>query len=122
LLRFPTRIENNVMFFNANGAIRFENIEELLGNADPLSPTLMMPVHLLRPSKECLEWQFAPEFSGSLIDQVLADCRQYLLPFIARGEELASSKASRHTPIDEFKKIPGKTNIMFPAQAIAPSL
>jgi hypothetical protein len=82
LSRFPARLQCNVMLFNVNGAIRFEKIEGLLANKDPLTPTLMMPVHLLRPSKEHVEWQFDSESSGRLIDQVLADCRQYLLPFL----------------------------------------
>lgn len=93
LLRFPTRLQNNIILFNANGAIRFEKIEELLGNAEPLFPTLMMPVHLLRPSKENIEWQFVPETSGGLIEQVLADCKQYLLPFLGRMSLMESLKS-----------------------------
>jgi hypothetical protein len=102
LLRFPTRLQDNIMLFNGNGAIRFEKIEELLGNADPLSPTLMMPVHLLRPSKEHIEWQFIPESSRGLIDQVLADCRQYLLPFLERMSVTEALKSQLLYEIEHY--------------------
>jgi hypothetical protein len=105
LLRFPTRLQDNIMLFNVNGAIRFEKIEELLGNADPLSPTLMMPVHLLRPSKEHIEWQFIPESSRGLIDQVLADCRQYLLPFLETMSVVESLKSQLLYEIDYYARI-----------------
>jgi hypothetical protein len=102
LLRFPTRLQNSVMLFNSNGAIRFEKIEELLGNADSLSPTLMMPVHLLRPSKEHIEWQFLPESSGGLIEQVLADCRQYLLPFLERMSAMETLKSQLLYEVEHY--------------------
>jgi len=102
LLRFPTRLQDNLMLFNANGAIRFERIEELLGNADPLSPTLMMPVHLLRPTKEHIEWQFIPQPSRCLIDQVLADCRQYLLPFLERMSVMPALKSQLLYEIEHY--------------------
>jgi hypothetical protein len=102
LLRFPTRLQNSVMLFNANGAIRFEKIEELLGNADPLSPTLMMPVHLLRPSREHIEWQFFPQSSGGLIAQVLADCRQYLMPFLERMSAMETLKSQLLYEVEHY--------------------
>lgn len=103
-LRFPARLQNNVMVFNANAAIRFEKIEEILGNADPLSPTLMMPMHLLRPSKDHLEWQFVPEFSRCLIDQVLANCSQYLLTFLETMSIMEALKSQLLYEIDHYAK------------------
>jgi hypothetical protein len=102
LLRFPTRLQNNVMLFNANAAIRFETIEGLLRNTDPLSPTLMMPVHLLRPGKEHIEWEFHPESSAGLVEQVLADCRQYLLPFLDRMSVMESLKSQLLYEIEHY--------------------
>jgi hypothetical protein len=93
LLRFPTQLQDDKTLFNVNGAIRFEKIEELLGNTDPLSPTLMMPIHLLRPRKEHIEWQFIPESSNRLVAQVLGDCRQYLLPFLERMSVMEALKS-----------------------------
>jgi len=105
LLRFPTRLQNNVMLFNANAAIRFEKIEALLGNADPLFPTLDMPVHLLRPRKEHIEWQFLPESLGGLIEQVLADCRQYLLPFLDSMSAMESLKSQLLYEIEHYANV-----------------
>jgi hypothetical protein len=90
------------MFFNVNGAIRFEKIEELLGNTDPLSPTLMMPVHILRPNREHIEWQFIPESSGGLIDQVLADCRQYALPFLEKMSVMETLKSQLLSEFEHY--------------------
>jgi hypothetical protein len=93
LLRFPTRLHKDMMVFSANGAIRFERIESLLGNKERLVPTLMMPIHLLRPSKEHFEWPFGSGSSGRLIGSALADCRQYLLPFLERMSVVEAFKA-----------------------------
>lgn len=105
LLRYPTRFQNNIMLLNANCAIRFEKIEELLGNADPLSPTFMMPVHLLRPDKVHREWQFVPESSEYLIDQLLADCRQYLLPFLETMSVMEALKSQLLFEIDHYANL-----------------
>jgi hypothetical protein len=104
-LRFPTRLHNNIMFFNVNAAVRFEEIEKLLGNVDPLSPTLMMPVHLLRPNKEYHEWQFTPDYPGVLVDKVLADCRHYLLPLIEKMSVLETLKSQLVFEIDHFATV-----------------
>jgi hypothetical protein len=105
LLRFPTRLQGNRMLFNANGAIRFENIEELLGEGDPLSPTLVMPVHLLRPSKEYIEWQFPSESPEGLIEKVLADCRQCLLPFFERMSEMKTLKSQLLYEVEHYANV-----------------
>ncbi len=105
LLRFPTRIESGIMLFSANAAIRFDKIEELLGNADPLCPTLMMPVHLLKPGSEFCEWKFAPESSSGVLDLVLADCRQFLLPFVERMSALETLKLQLLYEIDHYATV-----------------
>lgn len=93
LIRFPTRLENKVMLFNANAAVRFERIETLLGNVDPLFPTLMMPIHLLRPNRNYLEWKLSSECHDDLVEAVVGDCRQYLLPLFASFSSIESLKS-----------------------------
>ncbi len=105
ILRFPTQFRNNIMLFNVNGAIRFEKIEELLGNADPLAPTLTMPVHLLRPDRQHTEWQFIPESSGLVIGQVLTDCKQYLLPFLEKMSVIMLLKSQLLYEIEHYENV-----------------
>ena len=62
----------------------------------------MMPVHLLRASKEYIEWQFFPEPSGALIEQVLEDCKKYLLPFFDRMSAMATLKSQLLYEIEHY--------------------
>jgi hypothetical protein len=107
LLRFPTRLQSGIMHFNANAAIRFERIETLLGDNDPLSPTLMMPIHLLRPNKKYIEWEFRPESPGDLADRVTGDCQQYLIPFFQKLGTIERLKTQLLYEIDHFAEVAG---------------
>ena len=105
LLRFPTRSRSGEVRFNVNGAVRFERIERLLGNLDPLMPTFMMPVHWLRPSNDYVEWQFVAHSPGDLIDRVLTDCRLYVVPFLEAFSVIARLKGQLLYELEYFEGV-----------------
>jgi hypothetical protein len=105
LLRFPTRTSNGVLHFSANCAIRFEIIEQLLGNGEPLSPTLMMPLHLLSPEKRFYEWELLETDSEGLIKKVIRECKQFALPFMDRMSVLNAFKSQLLFETDYYSKV-----------------
>jgi hypothetical protein len=112
LIRFPTRLENQVLMFNANAAIRFERIEALLGNIDPMVPTLMLPIHLLRPNTAYLEWKLSIEGSEGLVETVITNCRLYLLPLFERWGSIESLKSQLLFETAHYLNVSGRSIIL----------
>jgi hypothetical protein len=103
LVRFPTRWWNKAMWFNMNAAIRFDAIETLLGNIDPLCPTVMMPIHLLRPQQDYLQWRFSIEELDRIIETVVDNIKAYVLPFFEKLDGIEKLKSQLLHEIERNK-------------------
>jgi len=103
LIRFPTRWWNKAMWFNMNAAIRFERIEALLGNIDPLYPTVMMPIHLLRSEQDYLQWRFSIEELDRIVGTLIENMKAYVLPFFETLESIEKLKLQLLREIERNK-------------------
>jgi len=91
LLSFPCRLDpRGPGCFGCNVGLRFQSLEPFLqGEAKPIVPTIMMPLHLLRENKSFTEWQFyATDDLERLRDAVVRDLTKIALPFAERYSNL----------------------------------
>jgi hypothetical protein len=96
LLLFPCRIDSAAAgCFTCNVGVRFELLNRILGHSqqDPHAPTIMTPLHLLRPEKSFDEWRFSHEQDlSNLSEAVLSEIRAFAIPFLERNSDIENVK------------------------------
>jgi hypothetical protein len=93
-LAFPGRAAPNKSFwFTIYVGVRFGSLERLL-RPDGDGPTIVMPIHLLRPDTHFTEWQLSDANDAKLVQkEVLANITRYALPFLGENSSIAAVKA-----------------------------
>lgn len=107
LLSFPCRLDpRGPGCFGCNVGLRFPSLEPFLqGEAKPVAPTVMMPLHLLRENKSFTEWQFyASDDLERLRETVTRELMDIALPFVERFSKLTElrRRLESSTPSDWF--------------------
>ena len=91
-LYFPFRIDpRGPRYFSCNVGLRFESLERLLrGLSEKSRPTVMTPLHLLRPNQSVFEYKFITLDDLKLLNESLvSDLKEYAMPFIEQYSTLA---------------------------------
>jgi len=101
------RLHQGVFYFDCWLGIRFGNLAKILcpGNTDVSMPTIMTPLHFLHKDRSFFEWRFGDPAADELLGQsVLAELREYALPFFQRFRTLDRVEASLRSsnPVDHF--------------------
>lgn len=86
-IRFPFR-DSGEGVFGVNGAVRFDAIENILGNHDACMPTFMIPLHWVKSQREPVEWIFSETKLTEVVDAVVAECRCCLIPFLDKFKDI----------------------------------
>ena len=108
LLAFPCRIDpRGPVCFGCSVWLRFESLECFLRGeaAKPITPTLSMPLHLLRENKRFTEWQFhTSDDLEQLRDTVACELANIALPFVEKHSKMTEvgRKLQSATPADWF--------------------
>lgn len=108
LLAFPCRIDpRGPACFGCSVWLRFESLEFFLRGeaAKPTTPTVSMPLHLLRESKRFTEWQFhTSEDLEQLRNTLTRELTDFALPFVEQHSKLTEvrDKLQSATPADWF--------------------
>lgn len=107
LLSFPCRLDpRGPGCFGCNVGLRFQSLEPLLqGEAKPIVPTVMMPLHLLREDKKFTEWHFHTAHDlEQLRDTVMGELTDIAIPFVEKNSKLTevNHKLQSRTPAEWF--------------------
>jgi hypothetical protein len=105
LVRFPARLQRKVVVFNANAAIRFNQIESLLGEERELYPPVVVPIQWLRPDRKIVEWAFDPAHDEQLVKAVFKDIHELVIPFFRQLVTLEDLKVQFLTEIEFFRSL-----------------
>lgn len=86
--------------FTCNVALRFPSLEPFLEeSSNPLVPTVMMPLHLLREKQSYSPWEFhGAEELERLRHSIISDIVDLALPFIERYSRLTALQQRLESP------------------------
>jgi hypothetical protein len=74
LVTASTRIEDGKLKFTCSLGLQFEAIELLIsGKVEKSQPSIVCPIHLLAPSREFYEWEFANESEADIASDSLVE-------------------------------------------------
>ena len=72
---------------------------------EPLYPTITIPIHWLRPNRGFVEWKFDPARAEQLVQSVVVDVCDLIIPFFRRFQTLEDLKAQFVAEIQFYQKL-----------------